>query len=366
VEVTESVDPVIVAPRRAVTYTIRIRNVAGTPARNILVRTLLPPGLRHRSYAASAPATYDDADGRLTIPLLDAGAESVLTVTCGADDMTKGVLVSRAFVAGTDPEDDNHANDTASVELTVRACPTGGLKVTGGIEGEHAISPLAPGRIPVMLDGPLDDEAITKVRITLRFDDRLLAPMSLASIDALTEGTLLRGWDLGWIRKEPGALIIQLVAPDGEYLRGAGTLLGVPFRMFLGDTLRTGIGASIEFPDNTCASVEARSGSARLDSVCGLSYRLIEIGSYRYALGQNVPNPFNPTTSIPFSIGLDGPARLEILDANGDHVTTLVDGDLAAGAYETTWDATPFGSGTYYCRLTSGGWSRTRRILVVK
>jgi hypothetical protein len=104
----------------------------------------------------------------------------------------------------------------------------------------------------------------------------------------------------------------------------------------------------------------------RIDSICGLSVRLIESFATAYKLGGNEPNPFNPTTEIPFSLGLDGWTRLDVFDVSGQRVALLVDGYLAAGIYGVTWDASSQGSGLYYYRLTSGDWSRTGRMLIVK
>jgi hypothetical protein len=93
---------------------------------------------------------------------------------------------------------------------------------------------------------------------------------------------------------------------------------------------------------------------------------LIEIGTANFALDQNRPNPFNPTTSISFSLGLDGPTRLEVFDAEGRAVATLVDAVLTPGTYSVTWDASDQPSGLYYYRLTSGTWSRTGVMSLVK
>ena len=90
----------------------------------------------------------------------------------------------------------------------------------------------------------------------------------------------------------------------------------------------------------------------------------------RFALGQNYPNPFNPGTVIPYQLETDGHVRLEVFNVLGQEVVTLVDGEQAAGAYTVSWDArdaSGYGvaAGVYIYRLTAGGASATRRMVLV-
>jgi len=79
------------------------------------------------------------------------------------------------------------------------------------------------------------------------------------------------------------------------------------------------------------------------------------------SLQGNWPNPFNPTTSVGFSLAAGGPVRLAIHDARGRLVRILVDGTLAAGSHVVAWDGRdgggrPVASGIYLARLeTSHG-----------
>jgi hypothetical protein len=83
-------------------------------------------------------------------------------------------------------------------------------------------------------------------------------------------------------------------------------------------------------------------------------------------LNQNFPNPFNPTTVIHFEIPQSGFVRLKVFDILGREVAILVDGMKIAGSYSVPWDATSSGSGTYFCRLESNGYSKTRKMMVAK
>ena len=89
-----------------------------------------------------------------------------------------------------------------------------------------------------------------------------------------------------------------------------------------------------------------------------------------FGLGQNYPNPFNPGTVIPYQLATAGYVRLEVFNVLGQRVVTLVDGEQAAGAYTTRWDARDasghgVAAGVYIYRLTAGGGVATRRMLLV-
>ena len=83
-------------------------------------------------------------------------------------------------------------------------------------------------------------------------------------------------------------------------------------------------------------------------------------------LGENYPNPFNPQTTVPFSIETASNARLTVHDLLGREVAVLVDGPMPVGAHEVTWDATDFASGVYVYRLAAGGQTATGKMILQK
>ncbi len=85
----------------------------------------------------------------------------------------------------------------------------------------------------------------------------------------------------------------------------------------------------------------------------------------------NHPNPFNPSTVIPFQVGRAGRVTLRLFNVSGALVRTLVDGPAPAGRYEVKWDGRdgrglPIASGRYYARLTVDGETRTRSVTLLK
>jgi hypothetical protein len=85
-----------------------------------------------------------------------------------------------------------------------------------------------------------------------------------------------------------------------------------------------------------------------------------------FHLLQNYPNPFNPSTTITFSLEENGHTSLRVFDLLGREVTTLVNEVKPAGTYEVRWDATRFGTGVYYYRLSVSGITTTKKMLMMK
>jgi Concanavalin A-like lectin/glucanases superfamily/Secretion system C-terminal sorting domain len=86
----------------------------------------------------------------------------------------------------------------------------------------------------------------------------------------------------------------------------------------------------------------------------------------RYNLEQNYPNPFNPTTSINFAIPKAGLVDLKVFDILGREVIVLINGYMPSGNHTAQFDASPYASGVYFYTLNSGGFTATRKMLLVK
>ncbi len=78
------------------------------------------------------------------------------------------------------------------------------------------------------------------------------------------------------------------------------------------------------------------------------------------------PNPFNPTTTLRFSLPEAADVRLEVFNLLGQRVATLVDERLAAGDHTAPFDASHLPSGTYLYRLQAGQHVVTRPLSLVK
>jgi len=81
---------------------------------------------------------------------------------------------------------------------------------------------------------------------------------------------------------------------------------------------------------------------------------------------QNTPNPFNPTTSITFSLPEPGNVIITIFNINGQKVDTLSNGYLEAGRHTVNWDGSGFSAGLYFYNVKYGGFSKTMKMLLMK
>jgi hypothetical protein len=90
-----------------------------------------------------------------------------------------------------------------------------------------------------------------------------------------------------------------------------------------------------------------------------------------YALKQNAPNPFNPSTTIQYHLADQVDVRLEVYDLLGRQIATLVSGPQSAGIYAAVWDGAdhrgvPVASGVYLTRLTAGTFTAMQRMTLVR
>jgi len=89
------------------------------------------------------------------------------------------------------------------------------------------------------------------------------------------------------------------------------------------------------------------------------------------SLEENYPNPFNPSTTIPYKLAEDAQVELSILDLTGREIRTLVHAHQARGEHSVQWSGrdeygVPVESGVYLCRLMTGKFSDVRKLLLVR
>jgi Tol biopolymer transport system component len=90
-----------------------------------------------------------------------------------------------------------------------------------------------------------------------------------------------------------------------------------------------------------------------------------------FALTGNFPNPFNPSTTIAFTVPSAGNVQLAVFDITGQKVRELVSGPVSAGSHSVVWDGRdaygrPVSSGVYLSRLTMGNRTTAGRMLLAK
>ncbi|MBN1291549.1 MAG: T9SS type A sorting domain-containing protein [Candidatus Latescibacteria bacterium] len=181
--------------------------------------------------------------------------------------------------------------------------------------------------------------------------------------------------DGNWFGANPsydlGAVSFDLVAPDGTGLgfyafagESAGVKLGVNF--LDSDTPYDGI-----YTDNS-SSEEDKEGWFFIghDTVKGVltssPVAVEEKAPAGFTVAQNTPNPFNPTTTINFSLVEDGNVTIDVFNVAGQKIDTIADGFMNAGNHSVTWDASAFSAGVYFYTVKSGDLSRTMKMTLLK
>ncbi len=90
-----------------------------------------------------------------------------------------------------------------------------------------------------------------------------------------------------------------------------------------------------------------------------------------FRLHQNFPNPFNPATTMSFSLSGEAEVELSVHDVSGRHVATLASGIFPAGRHSVVWGGRAEGagsvaSGVYFCRLLVGEEVTTVKMILLK
>ena len=91
-----------------------------------------------------------------------------------------------------------------------------------------------------------------------------------------------------------------------------------------------------------------------------------DIVATRFELKANYPNPFNPTTTIEYSIGMAGQTRLMVYDIMGREIAMLVNEYRPMGTHKIVWNASSMPSGIYFYRLETSSFTRTQKMVLMK
>jgi len=85
-----------------------------------------------------------------------------------------------------------------------------------------------------------------------------------------------------------------------------------------------------------------------------------------FAVDQNSPNPFNPSTTISFSIPADGHVTVDIYNVAGQKVESLVNDFMNTGKHSVVWDVSGFSAGMYFYTVKSGDFTKTMKMTLLK
>ena len=103
-----------------------------------------------------------------------------------------------------------------------------------------------------------------------------------------------------------------------------------------------------------------------VDNPVNVDSILFNSAPYKFALYQNHPNPFNPSTIIKYEIKELTNVKLTVFDVLGNDIVTLVNEEKSGGLYEYTFDGSGLNSGVYFYQLEVGEYIKTKKMVLIK
>jgi len=97
----------------------------------------------------------------------------------------------------------------------------------------------------------------------------------------------------------------------------------------------------------------------------GMTAELVLIPD-EFALKQAYPNPFNPVTTISFSLPFEAETNIAVYNMQGREVFTLISGNMHAGYHSVQWNAEAQASGVYFVKMVAGEYVSTQKLMLVK
>jgi len=176
-----------------------------------------------------------------------------------------------------------------------------------------------------------------------------------------------------------GAVSFALLAPDGTglgYLSYAGETAGwkrgtwfvdadTPADGIYCDNMQTG-GTHYDWDKEKVDLATYFIGHDAISGVITNAVAVADNAPAAFTVEQNAPNPFNPSTTIRFSLAGAGDVSVSVYNVAGQKVATLAGGFMEAGHHSVAWDASGFSAGVYFYTVESGGFTKTMKMTLLK
>ena len=335
--------------RNPFTVATTLSNHGVAAARDIRVTITLPPG-----------TTLGDGEHALKIPVqkeLTPGDSLIVSWNVKAVRRDNGALRRISILAMTG------AAQTTSCysELYIQGAPRiAHLRIPRDIVGKYG----DVLTVPILIDETIGKD-IRNYRIRVSYDSSVVQFM-----EPVSKGTLTA---YGWIgprfdRVDGNTIEIYDQTTGTAIPRGEGAFVVLLFKAVYGNGAQTmGIAQSeIELRsmdlNRGAISTFGEDGLVTVSGECVIPL----VGSGKYALEQNTPNPFNPSTFIEFSVADDIPVRLVVFDALGRRVRTLVNSRKERGRYRVVFEAGELPSGLYFYRLETPAYTAIRKMILAR
>ncbi|MBU3698551.1 MAG: hypothetical protein FGM33_00875 [Candidatus Kapabacteria bacterium] len=262
------------------------------------------------------------------------------------------------------------------------------LETTNKIGDNYSAAPGGSVDVAVELQADpesLDKADMTELRVRLSYDPRIVKPRASKG-DIILAGTQMEGWTIvndpvPFGKPSDDFNSIEIDLADQRATKSPLRNVDIPafkvkFDVFLNQTktgtFSTPVSVYTYWNDHDRSGNDERyvlfrdiPGKITLTLPCANVRRLVGIGNTRYSVQPVRPNPVVNTGVITYGVGIAAPTRVDLFNAMGEKVATLVDQKLEVGTYDLTVDASMLSAGTYYFQVISGPFTSEPQTLTI-
>jgi hypothetical protein len=246
-----------------------------------------------------------------------------------------------------------------------------------GVDGVTEISVVNAAYFRKTID-LADPSAITYFSMKVKYDDGAVVYLNGTEIGRVNMGSNGVAYDSSALKSDKGLFSATLAPEQLSLLRKGQNLLAVEIHQFNDAEQDMLFDCRLITKSGGQSEIMVDYGSEWECSDVGASPRELTKGTLSSvrqkgdvlptstALKPNYPNPFNPVTTLSFTLSRSGSVRLSVFDLTGRKVRTLIDKKMAAGAHKVQFNGSTLPSGEYLCRLQCGDFSEVRKMVIMK
>ncbi len=329
------------------------------------------------------PSLLADSDDMTTMDDEDGVDPAQLTVTIGTTpaidvDVTNNTGSDACLVGWFDYNQDGIWDNT-SERATIVTVPTGTAGLVTLNFPEVPISALPPGsdsvatyvrfRISNDCNSIQDPTGYSRSGEVEDYMGAILVPVELSSFTAVAaDGGILIEWTTQSETENLGFHILRSESRDGQYtqitselIKGAGNSESEHIYYYRDQNIIAGSTYYYKLADVDFNGTVTMHGPVNA----------VAAAPKNFELKQNYPNPFNPSTTISFSLKIDGPVKLLVYNMKGQLVRTLLNENKKAGIYTMNWDGVDDNgnkvpSGVYIYALKAKDYTKARKMTFMK
>ncbi len=235
--------------------------------------------------------------------------------------------------------------------------PTSDLHAALG--GDRTATPGDTLHIPLVLSGGVAGANFDSLVLGLRFRRTMLRPLAISGVLPGMTGDLSLPDDAPG---HAGTALLRLAVPAGF---AHGTVCDLVCQVLLPDTLESVLAIGfIGVPERPDVLFTTDSIRLATTEFCDAQGRIIRFDTL--LTFSSKPNPAARATQFDFTLPAVADVRLSLYDATGSEIGRLADGPHQPGRYSIPFDASSLASGSYYCILTAGRFSKTLILRIIE